>query len=1605
VLYELLYTGNSGNYVCGQSYTGNWHSPVWSLYEDVYSGYNKKINISGYVYPGIKITSNNGNQIFYKMFSNKTLINEDIYISEGELIKIEGVPKCESYKVEPTNYWSLDVTLNITPEYKNLNINYTKNYLSFSGYGNNAYNRVNGVSELKSNLIDVKSNYIVLYDNSLNKIYGVGANFYNVISDKSLYPKIKNGNYYNSGKLLKLSAGDDYHCLGILDNYELTGWGNNNYQQATGYNSYTGKVFDVAAGYEYSLAIINSGIVTGWGNNETGQYKYPYLKTGAIKISAGYQHSIALYKDNTIISTGSNEYGQIPNIDFQFTQIKDIFCGPYNTFIVYDSGSYQNKLMGFGANDFNQSTGGNYLTGVKKVSSSSLHTVALLDNGEVTGWGNDQCGNIDDITNITGVNDVYAGKQYTLLCFNKNVFQIPEKLIFTIDNEYVNNTGISLKNLKVTTPLPKIYINDDQYYLSGVQSSVSFPIDSDLHRYIYGIKASGSEIYEKDLYIDNFKLSEGGKKINFIGNNNWGDLSSDDIDYLQNKNFINGSEYIYDPALLCNNNMSNSGISYFYINNSQDILYSDKNLHNISFQLSELDVESSGYEKIIAPQEAWISYDVSTGMNSKNVFAYSLEVADFIKNKGKVLVEDGLNINIYNPIIGILPRSEYGIFDYTRTYERVCLATGPCDSEESDPKDNKICWTGKDITGQSYIDFVATTIAKYQSETNNQNSQQKSNLFFSQSGVNVLFESWTGVIVFGDFVSGDKINFDIYNFGNYQYNQQYQSYFSAPPPYQKPSGFSIVYGLDFESPEELVSLVNDKFKITEPSKLWYPYSCPTGYGETGIFIDLNVNDYLATGSLLNPYEYYGTGIDSGLYNQMSGRLILIKSNHFHSGGYNLSINLSSIRESIAPKYKDAVEYLLPRHIELLGSNNGNDWDRIDVRSGINWEGLTPITGLIMPDDLEEISGNYEIEESFDIEELLNKLDVEFPSGSMQDLFSITQTKYKKPSNKYCPATPLVTNITAVWPTGWPAHFTGKNHPCNIKDSDEEDKCGCPDPQASNYQEDRQCDCLDCCKYPEKNKELLEKSGVPFSFYKTGWVVDGKWQGIGNNQLDYINYDYYKLYFSGFNNNIDYRNGIIPTNSFYIKEINLFSSELSNNPILTGDPICIIGADYTVDVMGYVPVTITGILSTEILDYHSGIRRFDNAPVYGLISGQKSGDLVLFNKQSGRLTSDFATGFFSGEFISTGLITTGVTDWFYDTGTTKISFSKTFSGSLVSGSGQINENYIRLKPSFVNEQLAYGGFFSNIFNISITTGVVFTGEAIVEVVSQNLTGYYNYTGTITGYANSGYYQLISGVNINLTYPIQSDYIAGGITGYNNASAWLNYGSPMEFDWLSINNKTISYSSDSGSYVAPDFYSNSGVLLDTINSNPSVFLCSASVQQGKILLNSLLSGYNGNSIGLTFGKGENIGINYPNFETVSLTGGQDLYKKIYATGSYTGILNKVLYSSGYYTSNNATGNISGPINVYQGTRDFTGVWNLTTGDFFSGYVNFAQNNLINYDTYLNTIGGPNFGQFPKTIDFILSYNNVLNTESTDVVKLTISGVNTNSGIVRFISGVNS
>jgi hypothetical protein len=45
VLYELLYTGNSGNYVCGQSYTGNWHSPVWSLYEDVYSGYNKKINI------------------------------------------------------------------------------------------------------------------------------------------------------------------------------------------------------------------------------------------------------------------------------------------------------------------------------------------------------------------------------------------------------------------------------------------------------------------------------------------------------------------------------------------------------------------------------------------------------------------------------------------------------------------------------------------------------------------------------------------------------------------------------------------------------------------------------------------------------------------------------------------------------------------------------------------------------------------------------------------------------------------------------------------------------------------------------------------------------------------------------------------------------------------------------------------------------------------------------------------------------------------------------------------------------------------------------------------------------------------------------------------------------------------------------------------------------------------------------------------------------------------------------------------------------------------------------------------------------------------------
>jgi hypothetical protein len=145
-----------------------------------------------------------------------------------------------------------------------------------------------------------------------------------------------------------------------------------------------------------------------------------------------------------------------------------------------------------------------------------------------------------------------------------------------------------------------------------------------------------------------------------------------------------------------------------------------------------------------------------------------------------------------------------------------------------------------------------------------------------------------------------------------------------------------------------------------------------------------------------------------------------------------------------------------------------------------------------------------------------------------------------------------------------------------------------------------------------------------------------------------------------------------------------------------------------------------------------------------------------------------------------------------------------------------------------------------------------------------------------------------------------------------------------------------------------------------------------------------------------------------------------------GTYTGYIsgyNELLsgYESGIGTGIDtvtfftcATGNVtgtgtglaSGYISTYTGTRSFSGVWNLITGNDVVNKDFRANNYLIGQNRYFNTsVGGPDYGIYNADIKVWVQYDSgsISGGAVTDLARLRVTGDNTNSGFYLYITGI--
>jgi alpha-tubulin suppressor-like RCC1 family protein len=235
--------------------------------------------------------------------------------------------------------------------------------------------------------------------------------------------------------VIAVSAGAN-HSLALLEDGAVMAWGANGKGQLGDASTEDSEVpvpvsglstvMAISAGADHSLALLRGRAVMAWGANGSGQLgngtetdtDVPVAVSGLggiVAVSAGETFSLARVKDGTVKAWGGNAYGQLGD----GTSAGPETCG---------------TLPALPCSKIPTAVGG--LSRVAAVSAGQLHSLALLSNGRVMAWGENNAGQLGDgttegpercsgvtqacsatpleVTQLSGVVGIAAGGEHSL---------------------------------------------------------------------------------------------------------------------------------------------------------------------------------------------------------------------------------------------------------------------------------------------------------------------------------------------------------------------------------------------------------------------------------------------------------------------------------------------------------------------------------------------------------------------------------------------------------------------------------------------------------------------------------------------------------------------------------------------------------------------------------------------------------------------------------------------------------------------------------------------------------------------------------------------------------------------------------------------------------------------------------------------------------------------------------------------------------------------------------------------------------------------------------------------------------------------------------------
>lgn len=165
----------------------------------------------------------------------------------------------------------------------------------------------------------------------------------------------------------------------------------------------------VAAGREFSLALMEGGTVAGWGYDADGRATPPPGLSGVVAVSAGIYHTLALQGDGTVTGWGYNG-NDILTVPAQLTEVLAIAAGGYHSLAVKRDGT----VIGWGFAGNGRATPPPTLTDVIAIAAGRDHSVALKSDGTVVAWGLNDLGQANVPAGLGGVTAIAAGDNHTL---------------------------------------------------------------------------------------------------------------------------------------------------------------------------------------------------------------------------------------------------------------------------------------------------------------------------------------------------------------------------------------------------------------------------------------------------------------------------------------------------------------------------------------------------------------------------------------------------------------------------------------------------------------------------------------------------------------------------------------------------------------------------------------------------------------------------------------------------------------------------------------------------------------------------------------------------------------------------------------------------------------------------------------------------------------------------------------------------------------------------------------------------------------------------------------------------------------------------------------